>query len=221
MSDAPSDGRGSSSRRAAGETPAKRLARTKFLLSASRPAHFPVDSGAEVAFAGRSNAGKSSAINALTARRGLARVSRTPGHTRQINFFMIEPECRLVDLPGYGYAKVSRAEQRSWSRLVGHYLHSRESLAGIVLIADARRGLGEADLLLLDAAREVRVPVHVVLSKADKLNRRESQASLRSARALPRALGAAGLQLLSVPRRVGIDELAERVCGWLPARMPD
>ena len=204
------------SRRAAAETHAKRLARASFVLSASRPAHFPVDSGAEVAFAGRSNAGKSSAINALTGRRALARVSKTPGHTRQINFFTMEPECRLVDLPGYGYAKVSRAEKRSWSRLVGQYLHMRESLAGIVLIADARRGLTAADLVLLDAAREVRVPVHLVLTKADKLNRRKSRAELLRARSHPQIRHCAGLQLFSAVRRTGIDELAERVCGWLP-----
>ena len=208
--------RSSSSRRAASETPTKRLARAKFLLGASRPAHFPVDSGAEVAFAGRSNAGKSSAINALTGRRALARVSRTPGRTRQINFYVVEPDRRLVDLPGYGYAKVSRAERQSWSRLAGSYLHSRESLAGVVLIADARRGLTASDLLLLDAARAVRVAVHLVLTKADKLNRRESRAALLRARANLPADHAASAQLFSATRRTGVEALAERVCAWLP-----
>ena len=210
-------GRSPSSRRAVSETHFIRLARAEFLLGASRPAHFPVDSGAEVAFAGRSNAGKSSAINALTGRRALARVSRTPGRTRQINFFVVEPNRRLVDLPGYGYAKVSRAEKRSWNRLVGHYLHSRESLAGIVLIADARRGLTASDLLLLDAAEEAQVSVHLVLTKADKLNRRESRAAILDARANPRVRHAASVQLFSATRRIGVEELAERVCGWLPA----
>ena len=201
---------------AASETPTKRLARATFLLGASRPAHFPDDSGAEVAFAGRSNAGKSSAINALTGRRALARVSRTPGHTRQINFYAVEPNRRLVDLPGYGYAKVSRAEKRSWSRLVERYFRSRESLAGVVLIADARRGLTASDLLLLDAARAVRVAVHLVLTKADKLNRRESRAALLRARADLQADHAASAQLFSATRRIGVEPLAERVCGWLP-----
>ena len=209
-------GRDSPSRRVASETPAKRLARAEFLLGASRPAHFPDDSGAEVAFAGRSNAGKSSAINALTGRRALARVSRTPGHTRQINFYVVEPNRRLVDLPGYGYAKVSRAEKRSWSRLVERYFHSRESLAGVVLIADARRGLTASDLLLLDAARAVRVAVHLVFTKADKLNRRESRAALLRARVDPKAEQAASVQLFSATRRIGVETLAERVCGWLP-----
>ena len=209
-------GRDSPSRRAASETPTKRLARAEFLLGASRPAHFPDDSGTEVAFAGRSNAGKSSAINALTGRRALARVSRTPGHTRQINFYVVEPNRRLVDLPGYGYAKVSRAEKRSWSRLVERYFHSRESLAGVVLIADARRGLTANDLLLLDAAGAVGVAVHLVLTKADKLNRRESRAALLRARVDPKAEQAASVQLFSATRRIGVETLAERVCGWLP-----
>ena len=209
-------GRSTSSRRAVSETCVKRLARTEFLLGASRRTHFPVDSGAEVAFAGRSNAGKSSAINALTGRRALARVSRTPGRTRQVNFYAVEPYRRLVDLPGYGYAKVSQAEKRSWGRLVGHYLHSRESLAGVVLIADARRGLTASDLLLLDAAEDARVSVHLVLTKADKLNRRESRAALLRARADPKAGQTVSVQLFSATRRIGVETLAERVCGWLP-----
>ena len=213
----PPQGRNSSSRRAASETHAKRLARAIFVLGASRPAHFPVDSGAEVAFAGRSNAGKSSAINALTGRRALARVSKTPGRTRQINFFALEPNRRLVDLPGYGYAKVSRAEKQSWGRLAGHYLHSRTSLAGIVLIVDARRGLTAGDLLLLDAAESAQVSVHLVLTKADKLNRRESRAAILRARANPETSNATSVQLFSATRRIGVELLAERVCGWLLA----
>ena len=210
-------GRNPSSRRTASDPHFRRLAQAQFLLGASRPVHFPVDSGAEVAFAGRSNAGKSSAINALTGRRALARVSKTPGRTRQINFFALEPNRRLVDLPGYGYAKVSRAEKQSWSRLVGHYLHLRESLAGIVLITDARRGLTAGDLLLLDAAEAAQVPVHLVLTKADKLNRRESRAAILRARANSQVRNAASVQLFSATRRIGVEVLAERVCGWLPA----
>ena len=163
----------------------KRLARARFLLSASRPAHFPADIGAEVAFAGRSNSGKSSAINALTGRRALARVSKTPGRTRQINFFEVDSASRLVDLPGYGYAKVSQSEKRLWSGLVERYLRSRASLSALVLIADARRVVTSADLLLLDAAEEARIPVHLVLTKADKLNRQETRAALLRARTPP------------------------------------
>ena len=202
--------------RSSAEEQRKRLARASFLLGASRPGHFPPDLGAEVAFAGRSNAGKSSAINALAGRRALARVSKTPGRTRQINFFEVDAGCRLVDLPGYGYAKVSQAEKRRWGGLVEHYLHSRVSLSGLVLIADARRVMSASDLLLVDAADGAQIPVHLVLTKADKLGRRESRDALRCARAQVRR--AAGLQLFSATRRTGVEELAERVCDWLAVR---
>ena len=195
----------------------ERLARTHFLLGASHPSHFPGDVGAEVAFAGRSNAGKSSAINALTGRRALARVSKTPGRTRQINFFEVDAGCRLVDLPGYGYAKVSREEKRLWGGLVERYLRRRAALRGLVLIADARRVVTAADLLLLDAAEGARVPVYLVLTKADKLARRESRDALLCARGHGQVRRAAGLQLFSATRRTGLEELAARVCDWLAA----
>ena len=193
----------------------KRLARARFVLGANRSAHFPADIGAEVAFAGRSNAGKSSAINALTGRRALARVSKTPGRTRQVNFFAVDDACRLVDLPGYGYARVSRAEKRHFGDLAERYLHSRASLCALVLIADARRVVTDADLLLMDAAGAARIPVHLVLAKADKLNRRESRAALAGAHRHLREGRVAGVQLFSAPRRTGLHELALRVCGWL------
>ncbi len=193
-----------------------RLARTSFLLGAARPAHFPPDTGSEVAFAGRSNAGKSSAINALTGRRALARVSKTPGRTRQINFFEVDAGCRLVDLPGYGYARVSQAEKRLWGELVSHFLRTRDSLSGLVLIADARRVITEADLLLLDMVDAARIPVHVVLTKADKLGRRDCRDALLRARDHAAVRRAAGLQLFSATRRTRLDELAGRVCDWLP-----
>lgn len=189
------------------------LAAARFLLGAAHPSHFPADTGREVAFAGRSNAGKSSAINALTGRRALARVAKQPGRTRQINFFEVARERRLVDLPGYGYAKVSRAEKQRWTVLMEGYLRSRESLAAFVLIADVRRGVVAADELLLEVAGRARIPVCLVLSKADKLSRNEARAALLRARASTPDL--AGLQLFSALRRTGVEELAERVCGWL------
>ena len=189
------------------------LAAARFLLGVAYPAHFPADVGREVAFAGRSNAGKSSAINALTGRRALARVARTPGRTRQINFFEVACERRLVDLPGYGYAKAPQAEKRRWAALVEGYLRSRESLAALVLIADVRRGVVAADELLLGFAGEARIPVHLVLGKVDKLSRNEARAALLRARAPARDL--AGVQLFSATRRIGVEELAEQVCGWL------
>jgi GTP-binding protein len=123
----------------------------RFLVSAARPAQFPPDHGAEVAFAGRSNAGKSSAINTLLHRRGLARVSRTPGRTRLINFFEVGEGRRIVDLPGYGYAAAPEAERRSWAGVIDA-LRGRKSLQGLVLIVDSRRGLGPEDLQLIDWA---------------------------------------------------------------------
>ena len=189
------------------------LAAARFLLGAGHPSHFPADTGREVAFAGRSNAGKSSAINALTRRRALARVAKTPGRTRQINFFEVARERRLVDLPGYGYARVSRAEQQRWAALMEEYLRSRRSLVAFVLITDVRRGVVAADELLLGVAGRARVPVCLVLGKADKLSRNEARTALLRARADRPDL--AGLQLFSAPRRIGVEELAECVCGWL------
>ena len=145
----------------------------------------------------------------------MARVSKTPGRTRQLNFFVVDPERRLVDLPGYGYAEVPRAEKRRWGGLLAHYLRSRESLAALVLVADARRGVGAADLLLLHATRQAEVPVHLVLTKADKLSRREFRSVLLRARAQAPEDCAASLQLFSATRRHGVDELAERVGTWL------
>ena len=119
-----------------------RFQQAQFLLSAAAPAQFPPDSGVEVAFAGRSNAGKSSAINAITQRRGLARTSKTPGRTRLLNFFELAPQRRLVDLPGYGYAGGPEDERRTWGSLIDA-LKERASLVGLFLIVDVRRGIGE------------------------------------------------------------------------------
>src|SRR5262245_28516753 len=141
----------------------------RFISSAAQPGDFPDDSGVEVVFAGRSNCGKSSAINAITGRRALARTSRTPGRTQLINFFELEPDRRLVDLPGYGYAKVSEDMRRYWRELIGAYFSGRSSLAGVVLIMDARHPLKDLDWQMLEHAHGL--PLHVLLSKADKLSR--------------------------------------------------
>ena len=152
-----------------------------FLTSVASIRGLPADRGREVAFAGRSNAGKSSAINALTGRRHLARTSRTPGRTRLINFFELDEERRLVDLPGYGYAKVPRSMSREWGALVGKYLESRESLAGVVVLMDIRHPLTELDATLLDWCRAADLPVLAVLTKADKLARGRRAAALAEA----------------------------------------
>ncbi|MEE8154301.1 MAG: ribosome biogenesis GTP-binding protein YihA/YsxC, partial [Phycisphaerales bacterium] len=142
-----------------------------FLKSAQKATQFPADTGREVAFAGRSNSGKSSAINAITARRSLARTSKTPGRTQLINFFEIDETCRLVDLPGYGYAKVPEAVRQRWRVLLEAYFQERRSLTGLFITVDARRGLNDLDQVMLSWSRAAEVPVAVLLTKADKLSR--------------------------------------------------
>ena len=158
----------------------------RFLTSADQPSQFLADEGAEVAFAGRSNVGKSSAINAIVNRRGLARTSKTPGRTQLVNFFHLAPGQRLVDLPGYGYARVAPRTQEHWRRLLENYFEHRRSLRGLFLSVDIRRSLGELDLQMLDWCRSLGAPVHVLLTKADKLGRGDK------ARALVDAIARAG-----------------------------
>ena len=151
-----------------------------FMLSVASMEQFPEDSGREVAFAGRSNAGKSSAINALMGRNALARISKTPGRTKLLNFFELEPGRRIIDLPGYGYAKASPVEKKQWIRLI-EALPGRASLAGLFLIVDIRRGITDSDEQLVDWAASAGWQVHVLLTKSDKLNQRERAAALKEA----------------------------------------
>jgi GTP-binding protein len=188
-----------------------RFQQAEFLISAAAPAQFPADVGSEVAFAGRSNAGKSSAINAITQRRGLARTSKTPGRTRLLNFFGLGPERRLVDLPGYGYASGPESERQSWAALI-EALHGRESLKGLFLIVDVRRGITEGDVGLLDWAYP-RLRVHVLLSKADKLGRGEAARTLRAAEA--ELAGRASVQLFSAVDGSGVRQAQDTLEGWL------
>ena len=187
----------------------------RFLTSAAKLHDIPADRGREVAFAGRSNAGKSSAINALTGRRDLARTSRTPGRTRLINFFSLDDGRRLVDLPGYGYAKVPRAMSREWGILVGAYLESRESLAGVVVLMDIRHPLTELDQTLLDWCLAADVPVLAVLTKADKLARGRRGAALSEVRGrLSRRGDPAGAIAFSATKQIGHRELSDRLDRW-------
>ena len=183
----------------------------RFLISAAAPAQFPADVGAEVAFAGRSNAGKSSAINAIAQRQGLAHTSKTPGRTRLLNFFELLPSRRLVDLPGYGYAKGPAAERLAWQPLIDA-LRTRASLKGLFVIVDARRGITQADVGLFDWAAAP-LAVHVLLSKADKLNRAESTAALREAG--QRLAGRGTAQLFSALRGTGVKEAQDALVAWL------
>jgi GTP-binding protein len=183
-----------------------------FLISAAAAAQFPRDSGAEVAVAGRSNAGKSSALNAILARRKLARTSKTPGRTRLVNFFELAPDARLIDLPGYGYAAGAREERAAWGGLI-ESLAPRHSLRGLLLVVDARRGLLPADRQLLDWADGIERPVHVLFSKCDQLSRSEGARLLgASAQALH---GRGSAQLFSAHEKVGLTEARSLLTAWL------
>lgn len=189
------------------------FAHAQFILSVASPAQFPPDRGAEVAFAGRSNAGKSSALNAILGRRALARTGKTPGRTRLLNYFGLGVERRIVDLPGYGYARVSESERLGWEPLLAQ-LRQRRSLRGLFLIVDARREVGPLDLALLDWAE--RVPVHVLLTKADKLNRSESARALKSAQATLGTSGRCpGVQLFSAVSGEGVVAAQRVLRHWL------
>jgi GTP-binding protein len=143
----------------------------RFLLSAAAPAQFPADVGREVAFAGRSNTGKSSAINAITQRHGLARTSKTPGRTRLLNFFELAPAKRLVDLPGYGYAAGPRSEKESWRGMIERFLTRREELRALVVLVDGDLGPQESDAEMIAWAQTLPVRLIVVATKLDKLAR--------------------------------------------------
>lgn len=176
----------------------------KFVLSADTPAQFLPDTGLEVAVAGRSNAGKSSAINVIVNRRQFARTSKTPGRTRLVNFFSLRENERLVDLPGYGFSRVSASMQKHWGELIQAYFEMRQSLRGLLLVVDARRMLSDFDRQMLSFADSVSLPVHVLLTKADKLKRGQASSALLQVR--KELDGKASVQLFSALKRQGVDE---------------
>jgi GTP-binding protein len=185
----------------------------RFLTSAAALGGLPADTGREVAFAGRSNAGKSSALNAISGVAGLARVSKTPGRTRLINLFGIEGGMRFVDLPGYGYAKVPEAERLKWGQLVESYLSTRRSLTGLILVMDIRHPLTDFDRQLLGFAAPLQLPVHVLLSKADKLGRGAAAKSLAETKRGLRGWGSA--QLFSSLSGDGVEAAQKLLADWL------
>ena len=154
----------------------------RFIKSANSLVEFPADTGREVAVAGRSNAGKSSAINVIVNRRGFARTSKTPGRTQLVNFFHLREDRRLVDLPGYGFARVSDATRQHWGELLSGYFRVRQSLTGLLLIIDIRRLLTDADRRMLAFAEDVDLPIHVLLTKADKLKRGQAATAVLEVR---------------------------------------
>ena len=184
-----------------------------FEKSISELSQSPEDIGSEVAFVGRSNAGKSTAINSITNRNSLAKTSKTPGRTQLINFFKINDNSRFVDLPGYGFAKASKEKQKSWNRLVTDYIKYRQSLKGVVLIIDIRRGFGEMDLMFLDFYLPLNKQLHILLTKADKLSKQKQSLILNEA--IGNYGSIATLQLFSGTKKIGISEAQDQVTKFL------
>ena len=183
-----------------------------YTISAHQLVQLPPDAGWEVAFAGRSNAGKSSAINALTDQKSLARTSKTPGRTQQIVIFDIDPERRIADLPGYGYAKVPERLKAHWRQVISRYFDTRRSLRGVVLVMDVRHPLQPFDTQMLEWCQAAGLPCHVLLTKADKLKRGPAKSTLLGVqKALPE-LGSA--QLFSSLKGDGRQELIQVLNRW-------
>jgi GTP-binding protein len=189
-----------------------------FLTTVANLRDLPQDAVCEVAFAGRSNAGKSSAINTLAGRVRLAYVSKTPGRTQHLNYFTLREGKYFVDLPGYGYAKAPEAIRSQWEGLIGPYLSNRQQLAGLVVIMDIRRPLTDLDVRLIEWFRPTGRPIHILLSKADKLSRQEQTKTLRSLKAELATWGGDNLysvQLFSSLKKTGVDEAESVLASWL------
>lgn len=187
----------------------------EFRTSAAKLSGCPPDVGCEVAFAGRSNAGKSSAINTLTDNKRMARTSKTPGRTQLLNFFDVGEQQRLVDLPGYGFAKVPLQVKETWQRHLGEYLRERQSLAGLILLMDCRHPLQEFDRMMLSWAEGCNMPVHILLTKADKLKKGPGNSTLLSVRKELEQQEQVSVQLFSALKRTGLDQLREKLQMWL------
>jgi len=188
---------------------------TAFLTSAAKLAKCPPDTGAEVAFAGRSNAGKSSAINTLTDNKKMAKTSKTPGRTQLINFFTVTEQQRLVDLPGYGFAKVPLEVKNEWQKHLEHYLRERRSLSGLILLMDCRHPLQDFDRMMLSWAQSCAMPVHILLTKADKLKRGPANNTLQAVRRELELMEGVSVQLFSSLKRSGLEGLVSVLNEWL------
>ena len=201
------------------DTPLIKFQSAEFTTSAPSLKQCPEDSGCEVAFAGRSNAGKSSAINTLTRNKSLARTRKTPGRTQMINYFTLAEGKRLVDLPGYGYAKVPIAMKAQWDRHLAEYLQQRKSLGGLILLMDIRHPLQDYDRQMLNWAAQAGLPVHILLTKSDKLKRGPAQSTLLKVDSFLREMDP-GVTLLTVQtfsslKKQGLPELEAQLNRWL------
>jgi len=190
-------------------------AKAYFVTSAPDITHLPSDTGVEIAFAGRSNAGKSSALNFLTNQKNLARTSKTPGRTQLINLFEVESNCRLVDLPGYGFAQVPEEVKRKWQRSLAEYLQKRESLKGLVILMDIRHPLKDLDQQMIDWAVQSSLPVMLLLTKADKLasGAQKQQLNMVKEAILP-FQGDITVAMFSSLKRTGLEQLKLKLDEW-------
>jgi GTP-binding protein len=192
--------------------------KTSFLMSAPSIKQSPTDEGKEIAFAGRSNAGKSSVINTLTDNKKLARTSKTPGRTQLLNYFALSEDRRLVDLPGYGFAKVPIVVKRNWDRNLAEYLQERQSLVGVIMLMDIRNPLQKYDWQIIRWASESKMPVHLLLTKSDKLKRGAINNVLLSVKeelAKEKLSASFTIQAFSSMKKFGLDELKKKLTIWL------
>ncbi len=189
---------------------------TTFLTSAAQLGQLPKDTGSEVAFIGRSNSGKSTAINTITGIKGLARTSKTPGRTQLLNFFQINLEQRLVDLPGYGYAHVNTQKKEDWEKVISMYLKTRCSLKGLIITMDSRHPLKERDQSMLTWTSHYQIPTYILLTKADKLTRQQSLKVLKETKLQLAKLNNSSLvQLFSAPKTIGLESARKTILEWL------
>lgn len=188
---------------------------SRFVISAASLNDCPVDSLAEVAFAGRSNAGKSSAINTITGHSRLARISKTPGRTQLINFFDVETGKYLVDLPGYGFAKVPLKVKANWQFVMNQYLRERDALKGIILLSDIRHPLKEFDRMMIDWSAQSKLPMHILLTKADKLKRGAAQNTLLNVQKQIDEFEGVSIQLFSSLKNTGVNTVRRLLADWL------
>lgn len=189
--------------------------RAEFRTSVPKPSLAPADAGMEVAFAGRSNAGKSSALNAITSRKALSRVSKTPGRTQHLIFFQLDEQRRLVDLPGYGYARVAVKIKQEWQHAMETYLNERQSLRGLILLMDIRHPLTDFDNQMLNWCQHSQMPVHILLTKADKLTRGAATNTLLEVKRTLKDMADISLQLFSSTKKTGVDEARAALDHWL------
>lgn len=192
-----------------------------FVMGAHKLSQLPADEGIEVAFAGRSNSGKSSAINRICGQKSLARTSKTPGRTQQINYFALDEQRHIVDLPGYGFAKVSERMKKHWREALGTYLQERESLRGVVLMMDIRLPLNDFDRQMIEWCQSSEMPLHILLTKSDKLSRGAAGNVLQQVRqALTKEYGVereqpwATVQLFSALKSVGVEDAWQKLDEW-------